>query len=78
METHSIAITAPKRPGRWFSLGTAGALYGMGPKYSNPSMGIAIAAITITAILNRRFTLRLLRRLRSSKIGGACTGFRTI
>jgi hypothetical protein len=55
-----------------------GALYGIGPKYSNPSIAIAIAAITITAILNRRFTLRLLPRLRSSTMGGACTGFRTI
>jgi hypothetical protein len=60
------------------SAGTARALYGIGPKYSNPSIGIAIAAITITAILNRRFTLRLLPRLRSSTMGGACTGFRTI
>jgi hypothetical protein len=57
---------------------TARALYGIGPKYSNPSIGIAIAAITITAILNRRFTLRLLPRFRSSTMGGACTGFRTI
>jgi hypothetical protein len=60
------------------SVGTAGALYGVGPKYSKPSIGIAIAAITIIAILKYRFTLRLLLRLRSSTKGGACTGFRTI
>ena len=53
-------------------------LYGIGPKYSNPSMGIAIAAITITAVLNCRFSLRLLPLLRSSTRGGACTGFTAI
>jgi hypothetical protein len=69
------------RCGWFFMLASAGncwALYGIGPKYSNTNIGIAIAAITITAILNWRFTLRLLPRLRSSTMGGACTGFRTI
>ena len=54
------------------------ALYGMGPKYSNPSTGITIAAITITAVLNCRFSLRLLPLLRSSTKGGACTGLTAI
>jgi len=34
--------------------------------------------MTIAAILNRRLSVRRLPRLRSSTMGGACTGFRTI
>ena len=65
-----------KRPAAW-TICEHLVLYGIGPKYSNPSIGITIAAITITAVLNC-FSLRLLPRLRISTMGGACTGLRAI